>query len=95
MGLFEHDDDDATAAAAAAADAVAHPEPIEIDLGVHQAFEVQMIVTELENEGLKVFFEAEGDLGEAAELYPKQCRILVQPQDEARVREVFTDAGYL
>ena len=73
----------------------AHPEPVEIDLGEQKAFEIEMIVTELQNEGLKIFLEAEGDLGAATEFYPKQCKLLLQPQDEARVREVFTEAGYL
>ena len=73
----------------------AHPEPVEIDLGEQKAFEVEVIVTELQNEGYKLFLEAEGDLGSATEFYPKQCKLLIQPQDEEHIRRVFTEAGFL
>ena len=72
-----------------------HPEPVEIDLGLHPAYEVEMIVTQLENEGLKLYLVAQSDIAKAADLHPKHCRVLVQPKDADRVREVFTEAGYL
>ena len=35
------------------------------------------------------------DLGEASQLYPAQCKVLVKAEDAARAREVFTTAGFL
>ena len=94
MGLFKHPDDEAKAAAAAA-ELDAHPEPVTIDLGAQKAFEVQIVVSELLSEGVTLYLLDAGDLGEASELYPAQCKVLVKKEDEARAREVFTTAGFL
>ena len=72
-----------------------HPAPVTIDLGMQKAFEVQMVVGQLLDEGLTVYLVDQSDIGKAAELYPKHCRVLVHAQDEQRAREVFTDAGFL
>jgi hypothetical protein len=94
MGLFKHPDDEAKAAAAAA-ELEAHPEPVTIDLGLQKAFEVQIVVSELISEGITLYLLDAGDLGEASELYPAQCKVLAKAEDEARVRQVFVDAGIL
>jgi len=94
MGLFKHEDDEAKAAAAAA-ELANHPEPVTIDLGEQKAFDVQLIVTELLNEGLTLYLLDAGDLGEATELYPKQCKVLVKADEADQVRAVFVDAGFL
>lgn len=72
-----------------------HPEPVEIDLGMQKAFEVQMVVTELLNEGRTLYLVDQSEIAKGAELHPKHCRVLVQPQDAERVREVFVEAGFL
>ncbi|WP_421120792.1 hypothetical protein ACE2AJ_05685 [Aquihabitans daechungensis] len=94
MGLFKHEDDEAKSAAAAA-ELANHPEPVTIDLGTQKAFDIQLIVTELQNEGLTLYLLDAGDLGESTELYPKECKLLVKAEDAERVREVFIDAGFL
>jgi hypothetical protein len=94
MGLFKHEDDEARSKAAA--DELAnHPEPATIDLGTQKAFDVQMVVTELQNEGLTLYLLDAGDLGEATELYPKECKVLVKAEEADRAREVFVEAGFL
>ena len=94
MGLFKHPDDEAKAAAAAA-ELAEHPEPVTIDLGAQKAFEVQIVVSELLDEGLTLYLLDAGDLGEASQLYPAQCKVLVKAEDAERAREVFTTAGFL
>lgn len=73
----------------------AHPEPVTIDLGQQKAIDVELVVTELQNEGLTLQLLEGGDLGDTSPLYPAQCKVLVRAEDEARAREVFTEAGFL
>lgn len=94
MGLFKHEDDEARSKAAEA-ELADHPEPVTIDLGTQKAFDVQMVVTELQNEGLTLYLLDAGDLGESTELYPKECKVLVKAEEADRAREVFVDAGFL
>ena len=94
MGLFKHEDDEAKAAAAAA-ELAEHPEPITIDLGQQAAFDVQIVVSELLDEGLTLYLLDAGDLGESTELYPKDCKVLVKADEADRARAAFVDAGFL
>lgn len=86
MGLFSK---------RAKADDPAHPAPVEIDLGVRQVFEVQIVVAKLVDEGCHVYLVDQSDIAKAAELYPKHCRLLVAPADEERVRAELVASGFL
>jgi hypothetical protein len=94
MGLFKHEDD-AAKAAAAEAELASHPAPVTIDLGEQKAFDVQLVVTELLNEGLTLYLLEAGDLGDTSPLYPAQCKVLVKAEDADQARAVFVDAGFL
>ena len=94
MGLFKHEDDEAKAAAAAA-ELEAHPEPVTIDLGVQQAIDVQLVVSELLEEGLTLYLLDAGDLGDTTPLYPAQCKVLVKAEEADQARAAFVEAGFL
>jgi alpha/beta superfamily hydrolase len=94
MGLFKHEDDEAKAAAAAA-ELANHPEPVTIDLGTQKAFDVQMVVSELIEEGLTLYLLDAGDLGDTTPLYPAECRVLVKAEEADQARAAFVDAGFL
>lgn len=94
MGLFKHEDDEAKAAAAAA-ELANHPEPVTLDLGVQKAFDVQLVVTELLDEGLTLYLLDAGDLGDTTPLYPAQCKVLVKADEAERARAAFVEAGFL
>lgn len=86
MGIFDkaerHEDPD-------------HPAPVEIDLGLQVAFEVEMAVAKLQSEGCSLYLVAQSEIAKAADVFPKHCRILVATADEARVRQELTEAGFL
>jgi hypothetical protein len=94
MGLFKHEDDEAKAAAAAA-ELANHPEPVTIDLGTQKAFDVQMVVSELIEEGLTLYLLDAGDLGDTTPLDPAECRVLVKAEEADQARAAFVDAGFL
>ena len=94
MGLFKHEDDEAKAAAARA-ELEAHPEPVTLDLGLQHAFDVQLVVSALIDEGLTLYLLDAGDLGDTTPLYPAQCKVLVKAEEADRAREAFVDAGFL
>ncbi|MFN8019113.1 MAG: hypothetical protein U0P45_13460 [Acidimicrobiales bacterium] len=72
-----------------------HPEPVEVDLGLQHTFEVEPILAGLEEEGIWTYLVDQAEVPGAIGLGPKQCRVLVRPDDEARVREVFAAEGFL
>ncbi len=94
MGLFKHEDDEAKAAAAQA-ELAAHPEPVTIDLGQQKAFDVQLVVSQLLDDGLTLYLLDAGDLGESTPLYPAQCKVLVKADEADRARAAFVAAGFL
>lgn len=72
-----------------------HDEPIEIDLGMAKAFDVELVLAHLRAEGVEVAFYPQRDAGEFGTLGPMRCRILVRPDDEARVRAELAEAELL
>jgi hypothetical protein len=72
-----------------------HDDPIEIDLGMAKAFDVELVLASLRSEGVEVAFYPQRDVPELGTLGPMRCRILVRPSDEARVREELVEAELL
>ena len=70
-------------------------EPIEIDLGMAKAFDVELVLAALRDEGVEVAFYPQRDAGELGSLGPLRCRLLVRPADEARVRAELAQAELL
>lgn len=73
----------------------AHPAPVEIDLGMRVAFEVEMAVAKLQSEGCQLYLVDQSEIAKAADVFPKHCRVLVAREDEAHVRAELTAAGFL
>ena len=63
-----------------------HQEPIVIDPGLRKEFEVDLQVQRLQAEGLAVQLLAQSENPRLGDLFPKHCRVYVQPPDEPRVR---------
>lgn len=72
-----------------------HDDPIEIDLGMAKAFDVELVLASLRAEGVEVAFYPQRDAPEFGTLGPVRCRILVHAADEARVREELAEAELL
>lgn len=72
-----------------------HEEPIEIDLGMRKAWEVEMEVERLKGAGLSTYLVAQREVPEFGDLGPKHCRLYVRPDDELRVRSELASAGFL
>ncbi len=70
-------------------------EPIEIDLGMAKVFDVELVLASLRSEGVEVAFYPQRDSAEFGALGPQRCRILVRPDDLARVRAELTEAELL
>ncbi len=72
-----------------------HPAPVEIDLGMRVAWEVEMVVAKLQSEGCSLYLVDQSEIAKAADVFPKHCRILVATADEARVRQELAEVGFL
>jgi len=72
-----------------------HAEPIEIDLGMQHPFEVELVLGALRDEGVRLASYGQREVPQAGGLAPQHTRVLVRPEDEARVRAELTDAGFL
>lgn len=92
MGWFRKEVDPATATVPDR-----HPAPVEIDLGFRQRpWEAEMLVQQLEAEGLQVHLTTQSQIPEmAGGLGPKRCLLLVSAGDEPRVRAELAAAGLL
>jgi len=67
----------------------------QLGLGQQQAIDVQLVVSELIEEGLTLYLLDAGDLGDTTPLYPAQCKVLVKAEEADRAREAFIEAGFL
>lgn len=76
---------------------VDHRAPVQIDLGFQQRpWEVEMLVTKLEADGLRLHLTAQAQIPEmGGGLGPKRCMLLVSPDDEPRLRAELQSAGFL
>ena len=72
-----------------------HEAPIEIDLGLRKEFEVEFQVSRLQELGLGVHLLAQSENPRLGDLFPKHCRLYVQPADELRVRAELEAVGLL
>ena len=72
-----------------------HEDPIEIDLGMRKAWEVEMEVERLKSAGLTPYLVAQREIAEFGDLGPKHCRLYVRPDEELRVRAELASAGLL
>ncbi len=90
MGWFRKDADPV-------GDLVDHAAPVQIDLGFQQRpWEVEMLVTKLEGDGLRLHLTTQGQIPEmSGGLGPKRCMLLVSPDDEPRLRAELESAGFL
>jgi hypothetical protein len=91
MGWFRRDRD----AGAGPGSEPGHEKPVEIDLGMHKEFEVEMEVGRLRSAGLSVYLFAQREVPEFGGLSPKHCRVYVRPGDELRVRAELAASGFL
>lgn len=73
----------------------ARPDPVVLDLGQRQEFEVEMHVERLRSEGLDLQLLAQSDQPHGGGLYPKRCRVIVAPDDAPRVRAELEAVGLL
>ena len=72
-----------------------HAEPVEIDLGLRKAFEVEYQVSRLQELGQRVHLLAQSENPRLGDLFPKHCRLYVHPDDVPRVRAELEAAGLL
>jgi len=72
-----------------------HPAPAEIDLGMRKAFEVEMVVGALNDDGYRAYLVDQGRGGRDPAMGNRHCRVLVDAENEAYVRAQFAEAGML
>ena len=72
-----------------------HVEPVVLDLGLQQEFEVEMQVERLRSAGLELQLLAQSENPKAGGLWPKHCRVFVAPDDAPRVRAELEAVGLL
>lgn len=72
-----------------------HEDPVEIDLGMQKTFEVELVVGALRDDGIELAVYGQREIPQSGNLSPQHVRVLVRPEDEARVRAEFTEAGFL
>ena len=70
-------------------------EPIEIDLGLQKEFEIEMEVERLKSLGMSLYLVAQSENPRLGSLWPKHCRIYVEPANELQVRAELTASGFL
>lgn len=72
-----------------------HAAPIEIDLGMQRAWEVEAVVVSLRRAGCTLHLIAQGQVATAGELTLKRCRVMASVRDERRVRKELAEAGFV
>ena len=71
----------------------AHPEPVEIDLGVFPAWQVGVVIADLKDRGYKLAYSQDESAKHGG--MPLRHTVLVRAEDEAAVRAVLVEAELL
>jgi len=69
--------------------------PVEIDLGLVKAWEVELLIGKLQSEGRTVQFYGQSEVFKSSALAPQRGHVLVTPADEPAVRAELAAAGFL